>query len=616
MSKKSKKVFVVGAGPCGLAAVKEMKEAGHEVIAVDCATTIGGVFGGSAGIAYEELYLTTSNVFTSFSDFPPKLPVRYFTKDEYAAYLEAYATHFDLLPFIKLETTVEKASLVCDGTWRIRTVGPKGTEEVHRADYLIVASGSNRTAAIPEFEEFTGDVVHSSAYDNSTPFAGKSVLVVGVGESASDIAYQCGKVCKSVHVYARKPFVCGPRFANFDQTRHEPDVLRSDDRNKMTVTNMLESVIISRWYQAAPASFVSWRLQKVWDRELTSKSPHWRLAAELAKDATAMDYYMADLSQAVTKTWYILSCCERGTVSLVVAPTMTFDGRRVQFDKPSFVGCGRSDLPSLTIDVDVVIACTGYKTKLPWLDIDVSMNPRHWYKHCFPPGFEDKMCFLGWARPQQGGIPPCAEMLARYTALLLSGLRQLPHDCRLRAVQEGAEEDAFFHRSPRLKSLVYYNSFINSVARLVGCEPNISILNPMLFLKTWFLPAWPVFYRLNGPGANRAAVFSLLDQLPTNPRVSAEVTWINVVANAAAWPINGIYYVLRPLLTMGNKQPLHRWWRHLPTRFYLLNGNHLRMRDFFRFPESGIAGLIMLPLALIAVMFFGSKSRTLKQLLK
>ncbi len=39
----------------------------------------------------------------------------------------------------------------------------------------------------PGLDKFKGVVEHSATYKNSTPFAGKKVLVVGAGESSSEI---------------------------------------------------------------------------------------------------------------------------------------------------------------------------------------------------------------------------------------------------------------------------------------------------------------------------------------------------------------------------------------------------------------------------------------------
>jgi flavin-binding monooxygenase-like protein len=57
---------------------------------------------------------------------------------------------------------------------------------------VVVATGYEHTPCIPEWpgvRGFTGEVVHSSAYRNPGPYAGKRVMVVGSGSSGMEIAH-------------------------------------------------------------------------------------------------------------------------------------------------------------------------------------------------------------------------------------------------------------------------------------------------------------------------------------------------------------------------------------------------------------------------------------------
>ena len=82
----TKRVVIIGAGPCGLAALKEMREAGHDAVAIDKGRGLGGVFSSAEDNAYENLYLTISNMMMAFSDFPPEdLRLKYSPAGEYAA---------------------------------------------------------------------------------------------------------------------------------------------------------------------------------------------------------------------------------------------------------------------------------------------------------------------------------------------------------------------------------------------------------------------------------------------------------------------------------------------------------------------------------------------------
>ncbi len=89
-----KRVAIVGSGPCGLAALKEMCEAGFEATLYERSGVIGGIFASAA--AYPDLHLTISNWCMSFSDFPDPTRLCYPSARDYLAYLHSYARHFDL----------------------------------------------------------------------------------------------------------------------------------------------------------------------------------------------------------------------------------------------------------------------------------------------------------------------------------------------------------------------------------------------------------------------------------------------------------------------------------------------------------------------------------------
>lgn len=86
-----KRVCVVGAGPSGLVATKELLEQGHAVICYEASASLGGTF---AHGAYDSTQLTSSPAVTAFSDFPAYGQHRYWSKDEYVKYLSRYADAF------------------------------------------------------------------------------------------------------------------------------------------------------------------------------------------------------------------------------------------------------------------------------------------------------------------------------------------------------------------------------------------------------------------------------------------------------------------------------------------------------------------------------------------
>jgi dimethylaniline monooxygenase (N-oxide forming) len=115
------------------------------------------------------------------------------------------------------------------------------------------------------------------------------------------------------------------------------------------------------------------------------------------------------------------------------------------------------------------------------------------------------VAFVGFTRPGTGGVPACAEMVARYFALLCSGTRTLPTDWKQRAATDAAMEEGLLHLSAgRLRSLIMYGEFMESMAMHIGCAPRLPWLlltKPRLWLHMMHGPMVGAQFRLRGPGA-------------------------------------------------------------------------------------------------------------------
>jgi cation diffusion facilitator CzcD-associated flavoprotein CzcO len=104
-----KKVCVIGAGASGLVSLKELVAEGHDVSCFEKASSFGGAFSGpgvEANRVYESLYLTISNYYMAFSDFPPRGDWKFWTGAEYLEYMPSYAQEFDLLRHVTFSTAV------------------------------------------------------------------------------------------------------------------------------------------------------------------------------------------------------------------------------------------------------------------------------------------------------------------------------------------------------------------------------------------------------------------------------------------------------------------------------------------------------------------------------
>ena len=227
-------------------------------------------------------------------------------------------------------------------------------------------------------------------------------------------------------------------------------------------------------------------------------------------------FWQGDQIGWVTKNSRFAAMVAAGQLDMVVSKTATFAATSVSFPETTLHNTAEH-LPPVEVRVDgldAVVCCTGYETGFPWLDADgVRPCPRTWYKHCFPPATGTDLAFLGWARPHQGGIPQCAELLARYHAMLLSGDKALPDDVAKRTKEEADAETAFYFATPHLTSLVDWPSFSESLAKLIGCTPSApSFLRPLKFLQWWYLPSWSCWFRQRGPGAKPETLKAVLDR--------------------------------------------------------------------------------------------------------
>jgi hypothetical protein len=121
---------------------------------------------------------------------------------------------------------------------------------------------------------------------------------------------------------------------------------------------------------------------------------------------------------------------------------------------------------------DLVIFCTGFDTKMPFLDETIAGVPR--YLHTFNPEIGASLGFIGFLRPAFGAIPPLAELQARWFALLQSGKLKLPSAERMQAsIAQWTHFRTHVFRAVqgRLDHLVDHTPFCDELAAQIGCKP-------------------------------------------------------------------------------------------------------------------------------------------------
>jgi len=589
-----KRVAIVGAGPSGLVACKEMLEAGHDVICLERNKGIGGCWAADSKIAYDGLYQTTSSYFSAFSDFPPPDgEIKYWRGDEYRQYLDQYAARYKLLEHIQFQCSVLNVEecVENDGSkyWKLKYVDAEGNVNHCVADNLIMAVGAFQpeNKKLPDLKGYTGKVVHSADYVNNKEFAGKRVLVIGVGESSADVTTDISEVAKSTTVWSRRPFMIAPRYPNktlFTKDFSESDALVTgrDSKNNMIykAADFLESATTHRIGGLLPLylfailrrGMIGFGGIGLMGKGLKQMSVWATLG--MGNGTTKL---MGDQSLVVTKSSRMSQACSEGKMDVVVSKTAEFFGTDVVFPDSILRNMEEFEKPQSLIfkDIDVIVCCTGFKPVpmkgLEHIDLDV----RSWYKNCFVPGYDDRLAFLGYARPHQGGLVAVSEMLARYCALLARGDRKLPKNYAELAKVEGGLSDAYFSQAHQTQQLVDYPSFMASLAKLVGCEPDMpSPFNFSLFARYWTFADWPVWYRQRGPGANPEALKQLMSTCRFQDHMCPEYAMMLVAEILFLFPflpLYRIYSVLEPLIAIGEEDVLHPGWMYFRRKIDLLH---------------------------------------------
>ena len=211
------RVAVIGAGAAGLCSARHLLARGLEVVVYEIGSCIGGlwVFGNDNGLspAYDSLHLNSEARVTAYKDFPfPEGSPLYPDHRQVRQYLEAYAEKFGVTPHIRLHSRVTQVVPAGAGTgagrWRVFLEDGSSSD----FDAVVVGSGHQGLPSHPAWRgDFTGEYLHSHTYRIPEPFRGKRVLVVGMGNSAVDIAADICVVTKSATLSARSPVLMMPR---------------------------------------------------------------------------------------------------------------------------------------------------------------------------------------------------------------------------------------------------------------------------------------------------------------------------------------------------------------------------------------------------------------------
>ncbi|MFI1483043.1 flavin-containing monooxygenase [Streptomyces sp. NPDC020747] len=176
-------VYVIGGGPGGLAAAHALRAQGVRAVVLEKSERVGA----SWRRHYDRLHLHTTRRLSGLPGLPmPRSFGRWVSRDNVVRYLEKYAEYHELEIVTGVE--VSRVEPSADGSgWLLHATG--GRELTGSA--VVVATGYNHTPHVPDWpgrDAFKGELLHAGEYRNPAPYAGRDVLVVGVGNTGAEIA--------------------------------------------------------------------------------------------------------------------------------------------------------------------------------------------------------------------------------------------------------------------------------------------------------------------------------------------------------------------------------------------------------------------------------------------
>jgi putative flavoprotein involved in K+ transport len=180
--------LVIGAGAAGLAAAAMLKRSGVSVTVLERSDRVGS----SWLSRYDALRLNTLRWMSDLPGYPCERRCGSFpSAADWAGYLERYARHHEL--DVRLGVQVERIDMgVLE--WTLHTSAGRMT-----APAVVVATGYDREPRLPDWpggDTFAGEFSHAADYRNPEPYRGRSVLVVGAGNSGSEIANDLARHAK------------------------------------------------------------------------------------------------------------------------------------------------------------------------------------------------------------------------------------------------------------------------------------------------------------------------------------------------------------------------------------------------------------------------------------
>lgn len=387
------RVCVIGAGSSGIASCRVLHARGIPFDCFEAGSEVGGNWrydnDNGMSSAYRALHAKSSRRCMQYAAFPmPSHYPEYLSHELIAKYLDDFVDHFGFRRMIQFRTEVIRAQPAPGGGWDV-TARQRDTGAVRTERYgaVLVANGHHWDPKYPEpafpgAASFTGEQMHSHHYRTPEPLAGKRVLVLGVGNSACDVAADCSLVAARTVLAMRRGAHIVPQYL-FGRPTDRLTLMRLGTRAPLWLQRFAVALLL----HIAQGNVTRYGMPSP-DRPVLCAPP------------TVSDSLLRRLDSG----------------DIVVKPCIeSFRGDRVRFT-------------DATIEqVDVVIYCTGYKMSFPFLnEAAISARAEHipLYRRIVSPDLPG-LYFIGLIQPI-GAVMPLAEIQSEWVADLLQGSATLP----------------------------------------------------------------------------------------------------------------------------------------------------------------------------------------------
>ncbi len=448
-------IGIIGGGISGLYTLKYLLENNiNNIKLFEKDSECGGIWNykkDKFGGVLKHTHASSSVYYMHPSDFPypdstPLFPHHTIVNNHYKKYIEA----FDLNKYIQYNSEV--ISLEKDNSLWIVTL--KSNKKYIFKNIIIAIGTASYPSEIPSlYNKFTGDVYHSH-YFNDKEYKNKRILIVGGGETGSDIATE---LCNDNKVY----------MAIKDGIWFQDRIFGANFPTDMLYNRFVHNCFTKNFINIV----IGKNVESIW-----GTNGHGVKIWETKVSGFLNSFYnkCRDITQWIAQGKIIPK-----------KKILSIENKLVKFDDNE------------ELEIDIIILAIGYKPIIPFLKYKMNFD----YLHIFDPN-DTSICTCGFIRPYVASIPMLIEFQAELIALYYSQQINLPDYENMKSDIEKSRKKQlkeFRKDAIRLTKIVDPFDYANKLSKISKTKCNSLYLllnNPSLWFKYVFNPYTLFSYRL------------------------------------------------------------------------------------------------------------------------